>query len=265
MPENQAVTSITEKFTLMAHFRTYLKCCCDFAIYCKEKHGAKDLISCHQHIDEYLGSKAHLSAWTQKTYAAAIGKLYGESSTNYSPTQNRARADIIRGRKEAIRKTHFSESRNHSLIVFARSSGLRRSEISCVRGTDLVSCSSSPTGYGIHVRCGKGGRERTAPLYCNQQELSEIVSMCNARNNEKVFSKVHSCCNIHGYRADYALKVYSTNAKPISELQSREKYVCRKDMKQVVYDRAALKIVSEALGHSRISIVPASYLYRSTT
>ena len=180
MPENQAVTSITEKFTLMAHFRTYLKCCCDFAIYCKEKHGAKDLISCHQHIDEYLGSKAHLSAWTQKTYAAAIGKLYGESSTNYSPTQNRARADIIRGRKEAIRKTHFSESRNHSLIVFARSSGLRRSEISCVRGTDLVSCSSSPTGYGIHVRCGKGGRERTAPLYCNQQELSEIVSMCNA-------------------------------------------------------------------------------------
>ena len=36
---------------------------------------------------------------------------------------------------------------------------------------------------------------------------------------------------------------------------------CRKDKKGIAYDKNALKICSENLGHSRIDIVSTSYLY----
>ena len=39
------------------------------------------------------------------------------------------------------------------------------------------------------------------------------------------------------------------------------KYICRKDLKEVIYDRQALFKVSKNLGHNRENVVVGHYLY----
>ena len=42
-----------------------------------------------------------------------------------------------------------------------------------------------------------------------------------------------------------------------------EVYVCRGDLKGVVYDRKAMEIASKALGHNRISVIAAHYIRKN--
>ena len=76
----------------------------------------------------------------------------------------------------------------------------------------------------------------------------------------KVWVKVPQNADIHSYRADYASRIYLKYARPIEELPRKERYICRKDKRGVVYDRAAMLEASRALGHNRISVVGEHYL-----
>ena len=40
-------------------------------------------------------------------------------------------------------------------------------------------------------------------------------------------------------------------------------YVCRGELKGTIYDRKAMAIVSDALGHNRISVIAGHYLKSS--
>lgn len=243
-------------------FKNYQNCCCKFVTYCKEQHGAKNLEECHTYINEYLSKRNEsCSAWTTKLDAAAIGKLYGESTTNYIPTKSRLRSEIVHNRRDAVRDKHFSEIKNSDFVTFCRATGLRRSELQAVRGSDLVACSSSPYGIGIHVRSGKGGKERIAPIYGNCSAVSTIKEMCETAGSNKIFERISSNANPHAYRAEYAATVYEANAREISTLQGSERYNCRWDKAGTVYDRNALLVASSALGHNRVCILSSSYLY----
>ncbi|MBQ0028247.1 MAG: hypothetical protein KBS96_06555 [Lachnospiraceae bacterium] len=50
-------------------------------------------------------------------------------------------------------------------------------------------------------------------------------------------------------------------ARDISTLDSKEKYICRKDKAGVVYDRQAMLYASRQLGHNRIDVIANSYLH----
>ena len=156
---------------------------------------------------------------------------------------------------------HFSTTKNADLISFCRSTGLRRSELKACTGTSLVQCNNSPIGLGIHVKSGKGGKERIAPLYCDRATADRIVSMCQTAGTGKVFSAVSKACDVHGYRSEYAATVYKANAIPLEKLQHAEKYYCRGDKAGTVYCRQGMQACSNALGHNRIDVISSNYLH----
>ena len=235
-------------------YRSYLQQCCQFVRYCRDNHHCKNLADCRQYVGEWMESRKDLSAYTQKLSASALCKLYGESSEELGITTKRAsRSEITRSRGTAKRDSHFSEEKNADFVEFCRSTGLRRSEITKLRGNQLIERDGQ---YYICIT-GKGGRYREAPV-CGNVEL--VIGKMQAAGTGKVWAKVPGNADIHSYRADYATRIYSSHARPIEELPRSEKYICRKDKSGIVYDRKAMLEASKALGHNRISVVGEHYL-----
>ncbi|MBQ6903715.1 MAG: hypothetical protein IJQ26_04270, partial [Lachnospiraceae bacterium] len=119
---------------------------------------------------------------------------------------------------------------------------------------------------------GKGGRKRYAPVIGTKEEVEKVIEMMQNSQFKKVFPKIPNGADIHGYRADYAVRLYKHVARKIEDIPfdrfhsknkkryQSEVYVCKKDRKGVFLDKMALKIVSKALGHNRISVVAEHYL-----
>lgn len=235
-------------------YLSYLQQCCQFVRYCRDNHHCKNLADCRQYVGEWMESRKDLSAYTQKLSASALCKLYGESLEELGITTKRAaRSEITRSRGTAKRDSHFSEEKNADFVEFCRSTGLRRSEITKLRGNQLIERDGQ---YYICIT-GKGGRYREAPV-CGNVEL--VIGKMQAAGTGKVWAQVPGNADIHSYRADYATRIYSSHARPIEELPRSEKYICRKDKSGIVYDRKAMLEASKALGHNRISVVGEHYL-----
>ena len=201
-----------------------------------------------------MESRKDLSAYTQKLSASALCKLYGESLEELGiTTQRAARSEITRSRGTAKRDSHFSEEKNADFVEFCRSTGLRRSEITKLRGNQIIERDGR---YYICI-IGKGGRYREAPV-CGNVEL--VIGKMQTAGTGKVWAKVPVNADIHSYRADYATRVYFKYARPIEEIPRKERYICRKDKAGIVYDKIAMLEASKALGHNRISVVGEHYL-----
>lgn len=96
-------------------------------------------------------------------------------------------------------------------------------------------------------------------------DVELVRRLCKAAGDGQVFPAVNQNADIHSYRAVYCRRVYEKYARDISTLPRSERYHCHADKAGVVYDRAAMKMASEALGHSRISVIASSYLYVGET
>lgn len=249
-------------------FKAYLRSNIGFVSYCREQFRCKTLEDCRPHVNDYLQHRMeNCSSFTVKLDAAAIGKLYGESTTAFCPTPSRHRNEVVRSRGEKGMDKHFSEARNAKLVEFCQATGLRRSEIAACRGIHLVACKTPKGeqfhGVGILVPRGKGGKSRVAPLCCSKETAERIIQQCKEAGNGKLFERVHSAADIHSYRAQYASAFYTAIApKDTDIIKGHDRYVCRgPDKSGVVYSRPCLKQCSEALGHHRVEIVANSYLY----
>lgn len=258
-------------------------------------------------MNEWLQQRADqgLSAWTVQLEAKALGKLYGISpdDENYFKPPKRNREDIKRSRGDRVRDQHFSKANNDELIKFCRGTGLRRMELENLRGKDLVSREQIEAeitriegipegqrtaaltkrlemlqdtrmfqeGYFVHVRNGKGGRERLSPIIGkNAERIIERIRETPAK--EKVWQFVHQCADIHSYRADYATAIYKAHARKIEEIPydkinrgtgrryQGDVYVCRKDEAGKKLDKAAMLVCSKALGHNRVEVVANNYI-----
>ena len=243
-------------------YRSYMKQLGLFARWCKLQHNARYLKECRQYVAEYLQTRKNLSVWTQKLDLAALQKLYQEyPKAPEKPfgveLQPRLRQDIKRSRQQAIRDADFSESNNMNLITFCRCTGLRRSELQELHGSDLTE-----DGLQLHVtRNTKGGRWRMAPIVGTTDEIAMVQRMCKAAGDSRVWPHVPSSADIHSYRADYCQRVYLQHARPTDQIPADCKYYCRGDKKGVVLDRAAMLEASRALGHNRIDVIASHYLY----
>ncbi len=238
--------------------RTYKKHCCYFVRWAKSSHGCKTLAECRQHVPEWMETRRGLSAWTQKLEAAALAKLYRCSTEELGvSTPARRRSDIKRSRGPKENDKHFSEARHSEIVTFGRCTGLRRRELSRIRGDALITIGGRPY---LSVTDGtKGKRPRVSPIMGAPEEVEAIVRLCEAAGEGKIFAKVPRAMDEHGYRREYANRVYQRYKRPLETLENRQKYFCRGDLKGRVYDRRALIRASEALGHSRIGIIPSNY------
>lgn len=243
-------------------YRSYMKQLGLFARWCKETHNARYIKECRQYVAEYLQTRSKLSVWTQKLDMAALQKLYQEYPEDSQKPfgvelQPRLRQDIKRSRQQAVRDVDFSTTNNADLITFCRCTGLRRSELQELHGSDLTA-----DGNYLHVtRNTKGGRWRMAPIVGTPEEVELVQQMCQAAGDNRVWPHVPSSADIHSYRADYCKRVYLQHVRPIDQIPADCKYYCRGDKKGVVLDRDAMLAASRALGHNRIDVIASHYLY----
>lgn len=242
-------------------YHSYLKHCCYFVKWCKENHGCKTIEQCKVYAPEWMKMREHLSVYTQKMEASALVKLYGCTLEELNiHTAARQRKDITRSRNTVKRDRHFSESNHAELVAFCRATGLRRAELKALRGTALY---QDRFGYYLHITSGsKGGRERYAPII-GDKDL--VIRLCKQAEDGKVFGKIPSGADIHSYRRDYATAIYWQHARPLEQLTAKEKYYCRGDRNGEVFDRAAMRIASNALEHGRIAVIAGHYLKEGET
>ena len=271
-------------------YNAYLQQSVQFVKWCKTKHKCKTLDECKQYADEYLKLNIDkgMSPYTLKLQVSALCKLYSCSSTDFISTPPRKRKNITRSRSTQI---------NHNTTEFERfclCTGLRRREITALRGTALI---EEDGQYFIAVNNGKGGRRRIAEIVGTPEDIDYIVDIMKKAENHRVFSVIPEI-DIHAYRAAYAKKVYQKYARERKDYKNeriilyhnrlvatyidksdvqeffnsdgtikkgftdvRSAYHCRDDKKNICYDRYALLKASQALGHNRASVVADHYLY----
>lgn len=263
------ITALTQdKIYSWATYKSYMKQANYFAKYCKDTYGCRTLEECKSYVDEWLQKQIEegKSAYTQKLRACSLAKLYNCKSTDFIKTEVRNRENISRSRGVKVRDKHFAEHKHKDLVEFCKSTGLRRKELRVLTGDKLV-YKKEEDKYYIKVNVGsKGGRERLAPIIRN---VESVVERMRSAGTNKVFDKIPLAADIHSYRADYATAIYKAHARPLGELKCNlgvkggntgDVYVCRGDLKGVVYDRKAMEVASKALGHNRISVIAAHYI-----
>ena len=291
--------SIQDKIFSRNTYRTYWKHTKYYLSYLKENHPeCTTLKKARSYVGEWLKAREEegLSAWTIQTEAKALGKLFGitpEDQDYYDPPK-RERKDIKRSRLPVKRDKHFSESNNFEFVSFCKGTGLRKSEVTKLKGKDLVSAAEirqmleSETDlsswhvqalkdatqfddeYFLHV-IGKGGRERYSPII--GEYADQIVArMIRTLPESKVWLNVPSNADVHSYRSYYATEVYKRYARDIDSIPfdeinkgtghkyQSEVYVCRKDEKGRKLDLLAARKASYSLGHRRVEIIANNYI-----
>ena len=308
--KKEAVANGTDREKIFSFntYKNYWKHTKYFIKYIQANHPeCTTLKSAKKYVNEWLQVRVDqgLSAWTVQLEAKALGKLYGitPEDKDYFKPPKRNREDIKRSRGDRVRDRHFSKTNNDELIKFCRGTGLRRKELQELRGKDLVSreqiereisqlesvpveqrepsvtkrlemlqdARMFPEGWFIHVRNGKGGRERLSPIIGkNAEQIIERIADTPAE--EKVWQHVHNSADIHGYRAEYATAIYKAHAREIKDIPydrvnrgtgkkyQSQVYTCRKDEAGKKPDKAAMLVCSKALGHNRISVVADNYI-----
>lgn len=246
----------------------------------------------------------HLSAWTIQTETAALCKLYQikpDDKDRFEPPK-RDRWEIKRSRLGVGKDRHFSAANNKDLIDFCKGTGCRRNVLEKLEGRDLWTVTDMKNRqndlksrldilsekeqrelstlqdaletfpdhqYFVHHRQDKNGRYRFAPIIGPDKErIVEI--MRNTQPNNKVWGKVSSAADVHGFRATYADTMYRMYARNIEDIPfeitkgGRKRrtgvYYCRNDKHKRALDREAMLKCSKALGHNRVEVVATNYL-----
>lgn len=238
--------------------KDYMRQCNIFVKYCKKNYGCKTLDECYKYVNEWLQSRIDegKSASTLALDKASVAKLYSVSSTVFIKTPKRERKNIKNSRYETESSKHFSKENHKDLIEFNKSVGLRPSEIKLLTGDALYYKNGEP--YLNVTKGTKGGKPRDTKVIGN---IALVERLMKAAGNEKVFKYIPKASTLHRYRAEYACELYKLLARPVESIPRKEKYICRKDMKGVVWDKKAMLEVSRNLGHERISVIAGHYLY----
>lgn len=253
--KREAVANGTDRDKIFSFntYQTYWKHTKYFIKWIQEKHPeCTTLKSAKKHVNEWLQTRVDqgLSAYTVQTEAKALGKLYGiqPDDPEYFNPPKRERANITRSRGDRVRDQHFSVANNDELIKFCQGTGLRRSELVALKGSDLVTkkqiqkkievleskeglnpgeekqlkmlqdANMFDVEYFTYVRNGKGGRERLSPIV-GKNAAQIIDRMKDTPKDAKVWQHVNSNADIHSYRSDYAVTIYKQYARPIDEIR----------------------------------------------
>ena len=218
----------TEKIYSWSTYKAYLKHCCYFVKWCKEQpvlegigHKPRTLDECRAYAESWIQSNIDrgLSAYTVKLQLCSLAKLFSCSTTDFDIiTPQRERSNITRSRGTAERDKNFSEKNNADLITFCKCTGLRRGELSQIRGNDLIEKDGK---YFLHItKNTKGGRARISPIIGDKNEIELVLKLCNEAGEDKVFPKPSDNADIHSYRGEYATRIYNLHKRPLKEFKN---------------------------------------------
>lgn len=161
----------------------------------------------------------------------------------------RTRSSISRSRSVAVRDKDFQPANHQVLIQFLRVTGLRRSEARDLRTGDVHR--TGPDTAIVIVRNGKGGKAREVPVLSGYADF--VVSVATAvKEGERLF-RIPSHLDVHALRRDFAQHYYM-------QLSGRDLPPAAGRLPVNSYDKAAIYLVSRALGHNRLDVVLRHYI-----
>ena len=255
-----------DKIFSMQTFKTYHQQVDHFADWCKE-HGITGWDAARLAVSEYLKYLIEMdyAAPTIKTAACALGKVWSCDYRDFGVVLPKCeRVLITRSRQTVKRDAHFSIENNAELINFGACTGLRRAELEHIVGTDLYEKDGK---YYIHVRGkavhAKGGKVRDVELIGNEKEIKAVVDRMLLAKDGLVWTIVHSSFDEHAQRNVYSWRVYNKYKRDLSTLPREELYICRKDRAGERFDKAALEITSQFLGHGHYSDEKGKWIPRA--
>ncbi len=262
--KDKAEADTKNKIYSKATFETYKQQFRHFADWLDKAHPeAFTLEDARGFVDEYLRHLIELerSAYSISTAKAAIAKVMGVEATQFIATPPRLRADIKRSRGVAERDKHISDKKEEELARFTSATGLRRKEMTMITAEDLFF--ENGQAYLNVTKGTKGGKSRVAKIVGKtEEETKDIVKWIQSKEG-RLFNKLSSNYDNHYYRATYANRLYNQLKRDIDDIPTQERYVMRKERAGEVYDKQAMLLVSNALGHNRISVIAQSYLYQT--
>lgn len=235
----------------------YIAACCRFLRWARRKHGCNDLNAAQQYVGEYLRLRIQqgMSAWTVRAEAAALAKMFQCSMCDFGVTlPKRRRRDVTQHRGNRW-SGHYDSIKHKALELFCRACGLRRHEVEKLRPSDVYR--SKKGNVIIHVRQGKGGKERFV-ISLNDIPL-ELAEQAATRGDKLIFPHIPKYAPVHTWRRAYANDLYQRLARLVEEIPRQEQYICRGERAGIIYDKRAMQAVSKMLGHSRLDVV-TSYL-----
>ena len=262
--EDKSEADTKNKIYSKATFKTYKQQFKHFADWLEKAHPeAETLEDARAFVDEFLKHLIELerSAYSISTAKAAIAKIMGVEATQFIATPPRLRADIKRSRGVAERDKHISDKKEEELARFTSATGLRRKEMTMIKAEDLFF--ENGQAYLNVTQGTKGGKPRVAKIVGKtDEETKDIVKWIQSKKG-RLFNKLSSNYDNHFYRATYASRLYNQLKRDIDDIPTEDKYIMRKDRAGEIYDKKAMLLVSNALGHNRISVIAQSYLYQN--
>lgn len=238
---------------------TYQEHTLRFVNWARETEGIKTLEELDARADDLasrwllLEIEAQKSAYTLQMERSALRMFFGDRAlAGEIALPTRKITEIKRSRGPAARDQHFQPANWQPLIQFEQSVGLRRDELARICIEDIMQRQGHLVAY---VRCGKGGKERYAPVLPGREQY--VLPVVEGRKpEERIFDRLPSAADIHSYRRDYAQALYRYHAPGWPPLPpANERHLVPED-----YYPDAVRLVSEALGHRRLNIVLAHYL-----
>lgn len=199
------------------------------------------------------------SASTLLTIRSALRMVFADHTLMQEvQLPRRTRETITRSRGPKAHDQDFNPMNWPTLITFLQATGLRRDELKMLRARDIVDQETDPVSplYGqtvVHVWNGKGGKARTVPVLAGYEHA--VLQMKEGLVDEDlVFPRIPRHLDVHAYRRDFAQALY------LSQAPGRELPSATGRLTPGSYDVAAVKYVSNALGHSRLDVVLRHYL-----
>lgn len=174
---------------------------------------------------------------------------------------------IKRSRNDVAYDKHFSKENNKDSVDFCKATGLRRSELKNIRPEQikydeknrLVLDFKSIKEYRVMT---KGGRGRIIyPIKSDWGIILKAKELAEKMGQTTVFQKVHHAMDVHSYRTIFTKRKYQEVIAELKEefVEIKLDYICR-DGSGRRYNKTALRITSENLGHSRLDVVVKNYL-----
>lgn len=249
---------------------TYRKQALHFLNWCRDNKSIgkyADLKKLQKYANDYLNDCENKgqSKYTIATRRAALSKLFGVEIQHTTITRGET---ITRSRLEVENDKHFSEKKHPDLVLIARATGGRRSDLLKIKPEDF---STDENGLiWVKFRQSKGGKDRIAPILPQYQaQISELVA--KSEQNKPIIEKINHAVDVHGYRREYAQALYREvcqdtrlQAQILANLPPRTE-TARGDMyyahgAKFSGKRDDIYVVSQALGHNRLSVSVRHYL-----
>ncbi|PZN07037.1 MAG: integrase [Bacillota bacterium] len=245
---------------------TYKQQVLAFVKWARAKRGLRALREIDARAPELVASylRAKQAEWrpsTLKTARSAL-RLFFEPVLGSQARKLGADVEIAPRRREEIVRSRFQTANDRrfakelragkwrDLAAVAQATGLRRRELESVRVGDVR---WEAGRLIVHVRHGKGGRERDVPVLRGKEDA--VLRVIAGRDPaERIFSYVPSYMDVHAYRRQYARMLYRelTGGRVLPAKHGR--------LEPGSYDRAAALAVSRALGHNRLDVALRHYL-----